>query len=173
MQVFQSEGAVQRKSGQNNLHLDSILSVVEFICLASSAIVSVGLAANSVISHPQKSMMVALGNRILVWQAVALVGGVVVGSWIRRRQWRRICKDTAGKPGNESVNLVERMEKMEEDVRGLATLIQVMSRQLEKLGIRFRVTRKALKEPILEVMMSFFFFFVLETCYKFGHCYCT
>lgn len=149
VQVFQSEGAVHRETGRNNLNLDSILSVVEFLCLASSAIVSVGFALNSAVSNPQKSVMVVLGNRILLWQAVALVGGVVVGSWIRRRQWWRICNDTA-KPGIESVNLVERMEKMEEDLRSMATLIRVMSRQLEKLGIRFRVTRKALKQPIAE-----------------------
>ena len=171
IRVFQSKGSVSGETERNSLNLDSILSVVEFLCLASSAIVSVGFAVNSAVSNQQKSVMVVLGNRILLWQAVALVGGVVAGSWIRRRQWRRICKDTA-KPGNESVNLVERTEKMEEDLRSLATLVRVLSRQLEKLGIRFRVTRKALRQPIAEVMMAFFFFFPLETYDQFGQFEC-
>lgn len=161
IRVFESEGTVRRETERSSLNLDSILSLVEFLCLASSAIVSVCFAVNSVVSNQQKSVMVVLGNRILLWQAVALMGGVVVGSWIRRRQWRRICKDTT-KPGNERLNSVERMEKMEEDLRSLATLVRVMSRQLEKLGIRFRVTRKALKQPIDEVMMAFLFCFPLE-----------
>ncbi|XP_031389084.1 uncharacterized protein LOC116201808 isoform X2 [Punica granatum] len=48
------------------------------------------------------------------------------------------------------LNLVERVEKLEEDLRSSTTIIQGLSRQLEKLGIRFRLTRKALKEPIAE-----------------------
>lgn len=52
--------------------------------------------------------------------------------------------------GGMDVNLFERIEKLEEDLRSSATIIRVLSRQLEKLGIRFRVTRKALKEPIAE-----------------------
>ncbi|CAL1381759.1 unnamed protein product [Linum trigynum] len=53
--------------------------------------------------------------------------------------------------GRDSVNLLERIEKLEEDLRSTATIVRVLSRQLEKLGIRFRLTRKALKEPIAEL----------------------
>lgn len=52
------------------------------------------------------------------------------------------------------VDLLARIEKVEEDLRSSATIIQVLARQLEKLGIRFRVTWKALKEPITEVIFS-------------------
>lgn len=79
---------------------------------------------------------------------------MVIGATIRRRQWRRVCMDYS-KPGRSGVNLVDRIEKLEEDLRSSATIIRVMSRQLEKLGIRFRVTRKALKEPIAEVIILF------------------
>lgn len=72
-------------------------------------------------------------------------------------------------------DLIRRIEKMEEELRSSATIIRVLSKQLEKLGIRFRVTRNALKEPIAEVIIvfgfqlqfpfflySFFFFFFSE-----------
>ncbi|KAJ6353706.1 hypothetical protein OIU76_002680 [Salix suchowensis] len=82
---------------------------------------------------------------------VGMVSGVVIGAWIRRRQWWRICRETGREGGRGSLNLAGRIEKLEEDMRSSATIIRVLSRQLEKLGIRFRVTRKALKEPIVEV----------------------
>lgn len=66
----------------------------------------------------------------------------------------------AGKGGLE-VNLLERIEKLEEDLRSSATVVRVLSRQLEKLGVRFRVTRKALKDPIAEVTTSHFALLVL------------
>ncbi|XWS41603.1 hypothetical protein CRYUN_Cryun17cG0096100 [Craigia yunnanensis] len=87
----------------------------------------------------------------MVWGVVGLVGAVAIGASIRRRQWRRIYVETVkGRGGGKNLNLVERIEKLEEDLRSSVTIIQVLSRHLEKLGIRFRVTRKALKEPITE-----------------------
>jgi len=55
-----------------------------------------------------------------------------------------------GKGGLE-VNFLQRIEKLEEDLKSSLTVVRVLSRQLEKLGIRFRVTRKTLKDPIAEV----------------------
>ncbi|XP_059433626.1 uncharacterized protein LOC132166763 [Corylus avellana] len=125
---------------------DSFLSIAELLCLVSSAVaVSVGVAASL---GWKKAVLVEMGNRVSVWGVVLLAGGVVIGAWIRRRQWRRVCRETV--KGGVEVNLLERVEKLEEDLRSSATIIRVMSRQLEKLGIRFRVTRKALKDPIAE-----------------------
>ncbi|KAK9062237.1 hypothetical protein SSX86_019423 [Deinandra increscens subsp. villosa] len=73
-------------------------------------------------------------------------GGYPSHMW---RQWRRVCLGFS-KPGSSGVNLVERIEKVEEDLRTSATIIRVLSRQLEKLGIRFRVTRKSMKDPITQ-----------------------
>lgn len=70
----------------------------------------------------------------------------MIGALIRERRWKRICRDDG-----LGVDVVARVEKVEEDLRSSARMIQVLSRQLEKLSIRFRVTRKALKEPISEV----------------------
>ena len=139
-----------QKDAVGDFNFDSLLSFAELACLLSSAIVSIGFAVNSLIAGSKKDLLVAIGNRALVLGILMLVGGVLIGAWIRRRQWRRICKETV--KGGLEVNLLERIEKLEDDLRSSATVIRVLSRQLEKLGIRFRVTRKALKEPITEVI---------------------
>lgn len=131
----------------NEFNFDAFLSILEFLALASSAVISVIFAVNSGISGSLKPVFGWFGNRFLVSQCVCLVVGVVLGAVIRRRQWRRICSADYSRP----VNLVERIEKLEEELKSSVTIIQVLSRQLEKLGIRFRLTRKALKEPIAEV----------------------
>ncbi|KAL4577996.1 hypothetical protein LXL04_014111 [Taraxacum kok-saghyz] len=129
--------------------VDAVLSIAEFFCLASSAVLSIGFVINSTFSTSQKPILEWFGNRVSVWQPLLLVVGIAIGAAIRRRQWMRICLGFS-KPGSSGVNLVERIEKVEEDLRNSATIIRVLSRQLEKLGIRFRVTRKSMKEPIAQ-----------------------
>ncbi|GFY87414.1 hypothetical protein Acr_05g0010530 [Actinidia rufa] len=51
---------------------------------------------------------------------------------------------------DSGVNLIERIERLEEDVRSSVTVTRVLSRKLEKLGVRFRVTKKTLKDPFEE-----------------------
>nr|DAD39943.1 TPA_asm: hypothetical protein HUJ06_014266 [Nelumbo nucifera] len=154
VRVFESShDALQREGLDSKLNLEAFLSIVEVLCIVPSAVLSVGYAVNwAFFSSPlQKSLQVSLVNRIFVWQFVLLVGAVAAGALVRRRQWRRICRDTIKTgAGGSSVNLIERIEKIEEDLRSSATIIRVLSRQLEKLGTRFRVTRKALKEPITQ-----------------------
>ncbi|XP_027366014.1 uncharacterized protein LOC113872569 [Abrus precatorius] len=133
----------QHVAGDSNF--DSLLSLLELLCLLSTAVVSATVA---VIAASKKEPLATIGNRASPWAVTLLVVGVLIGAWIRRRQWRRVCMKTV-KDGLE-VNLLERIEKLEEDLRSSATVVRVLSRQLEKLGIRFRVTRKALKDPITE-----------------------
>ncbi|TKY60257.1 hypothetical protein E2542_SST17353 [Spatholobus suberectus] len=130
-------------AGDSNF--DSLLSLLEFSCLLSSAVVSAAAAA---VAGFKKELLVGIGSRAAPFGVAMLVAGVLIGAWIRRRQWRRVCVET-GKGGLE-VNLLERIEKLEEDLKSSATVVRVLSRQLEKLGVRFRVTRKALKDPIAE-----------------------
>ncbi|KAM0038835.1 hypothetical protein Hdeb2414_s0013g00420321 [Helianthus debilis subsp. tardiflorus] len=130
--------------------LDDFLSLAEFSCLASSAVLSIGFVMASTFSTSQKPVLEWFVNRVTVWQPVLLVVGIVIGVVIRRRQWRRVCLGFGKSGASSGVNLVERIEKVEEDVRNSATIIRVLSRQLEKLGIRFRVTRKSMKEPIAQ-----------------------
>lgn len=123
----------------------------ELVCLVSSAVIAIGFVVNYSILG-SKVLVGLMGKRVLATGVVALVCGVWTGAVLRRRQWWRIGREKGGAVGSASVNLVERIERLEEDLRSYATIIRVLSRQLEKLGIRFRVTRKALKEPITQVM---------------------
>ncbi|KAJ1405318.1 hypothetical protein SESBI_25867 [Sesbania bispinosa] len=139
---FRDGSVPKHVAGDSNF--DSLLSLLELTCLLSSAIVSAGVA---VIAGFKKELFAAIGNRAALWSILMLVVGVLAGALIRRRKWRETVN--GGFSGSQ-VNLLERIEKLEEDLRSSATVVRVLSRQLEKLGIRFRVTRKALKEPITE-----------------------
>lgn len=112
--------------------------------------IAIGFAVTCGIFGLKNSFFGLIGKRVLACGVVGLVCGVWIGAVIRRRQWRRVCGETSRAEGRESVNLVERIEKLEEDLKSSATIVRVLSRQLEKLGVRFRVTRKALKDPITQ-----------------------
>lgn len=144
----ESESTIYREV-TDKFNFDVFLSIAELIFLASSAIVSIGCVVNGVAWSFQKSLTVSVVNKVLFWQFIMLGGAVGIGALIRRRQWRRSFVDSLAVDGSHA-NVVERIAKLEEDLRSSATIIRVMSRQLEKLGTRFRVTRKALKEPISE-----------------------
>ncbi|CAN0878375.1 hypothetical protein LINGRAHAP2_LOCUS12444 [Linum grandiflorum] len=130
--------------------LDALLAVAEFLCIVSSAIVTVSYAVKCTVPSCGKTavfLSVIGSNGAFAWGMAVMLAGVVIGGWVRRRQWRRICRV---EKGAESVNLIDRIEKLEEDLKSSVAIVRVLARQLEKLGIRFRLTRKALKEPIAE-----------------------
>ncbi|ESQ31343.1 hypothetical protein EUTSA_v10004756mg [Eutrema salsugineum] len=126
--------------GSDGFDLGSFISFAEVLCILSSAVISVVLAVNY-------AVVGEIGKKVLSLGFVGLVGSVASGSWLRRRQWMRICK---GAREGEGTNLISRLEKLEEDLKTSTTIVRLLSKHLEKLGIRFRVTRKALKEPISE-----------------------
>lgn len=147
-----SNTSVVTTQTNDNFNLDSLLSISEVLCLFSSSVIAIGFAVYYGIFGLKNSLFGLIGSRVLACGVVSLVCGVWIGAIIRRRQWRRVCGETVRAEGRESVNLVGRIEKLEEDMKSSATILRVLSRQLEKLGVRFRVTRKALKDPITEVM---------------------
>ncbi|XP_077213669.1 uncharacterized protein LOC143848590 [Tasmannia lanceolata] len=152
--VFESgEGIdehVQREGFEfDGLNLDTFLSIIELLCIAPSVVFSIGCPLNSTFSILPKSIQASSLNRVFGWQFVLLVGAIAIGAFIRRRQWQKIWRDSF-KLGSGNFNLIGRIDKLEENLRSSVTIIRVLSRQLEKLGIRFRVTRKALKGPITE-----------------------
>ncbi|XP_018512319.1 uncharacterized protein LOC103855289 [Brassica rapa] len=127
-------------SSSDGFDVSSFVSVAEVLCIVSSAVVSVVLAVNYLVVGE-------IGRKVLCLGFVGLLGSVASGSWLRRRQWMRICR---GMSDGEGTNLIRRLEKLEEELKTSTTVVRVLSRHLEKLGIRFRVTRKALKQPISE-----------------------
>lgn len=86
-------------------------------------------------------------------QYVLLVGAVAVGVLVRRKQWERLCLVGAGGGASATggVDLVGRVEKVEESVRDVLAAVVALSRTVEKLGVRFRVLRRTLRDPISEV----------------------
>lgn len=140
-------GRLQRNEVRVELSFDEFLSATEILCIVPPFIFSIGCLLGLVNPGASRLFQFSLGNKFFVGQFFFLVSALAVGGLIRRRQWRRICM---GDDGTASVDLVARIEKVEKDMRNSTTIVQVLSRQLEKLSIRFRVTRKALKDPIAE-----------------------
>ncbi|CAI8618930.1 unnamed protein product [Vicia faba] len=122
--------------------IDSFLSLLEFLCLLSSLIVSANVA---VIALWKKELYEAIGNRVAPLSMLLLVVGVLTGALIRRRRDVMI----GGVPVSK-VSLLPRIQKLEGDLARSANVIRILSRQLEKLGMRFQLTRKNLKEPMSE-----------------------
>lgn len=138
------------------MDLDKLLLVAELLCVTPPAIYSLACVVSLVIPGASKQFQVSLGSKAFVLQYILLVGAVAIGSLLRWRQWQRICMVNEN---GASVDLIGRIEKLEEDLRSSIKIIRLMSRQLERLGIRFRVTRKGLKQSIAEVI-EFYLCFV-------------
>ncbi|KAL0686393.1 hypothetical protein Bca4012_053241 [Brassica carinata] len=135
-----SSSTDQEGANSDGFDVSSFVSVAEVLCIVSSAVISVVLAVNYLVVGE-------IGRKVLSLGFVGLFGSVASGSWLRRRQWMRIRRGTSD---GEGTNLIRRLEKVEDDLKTSTTVGRVLSRHLEKLGIRFRVTRKALKELISE-----------------------
>lgn len=154
-----------QRDEEDRPNLDALLSAFEILCIVPSAIISIGCAVNYTFLGSNKSFQPSFLNKFFAWQCVFLVGAVAISSFIRQRQWRRISK-VSYKTGSESFNLVDRIEKLEEDIKSSAKIIRVLTRQVEKLGIRFRVTRKTLKGPITEVLVPWNYYFLKFFSFK-------
>uniref|UniRef100_A0A0E0LW49 Uncharacterized protein n=1 Tax=Oryza punctata TaxID=4537 RepID=A0A0E0LW49_ORYPU len=133
--------------------LDALLSAAELLCLAPPAICSVVCAARLVFPPPTPTGVPAsalVGGRLFVVQYVLLVGAVAIGSLIRRRQWGRLRRVGGGGPTDRGVDFAGRIGEVEVSVRGVVAAVGVLSRSVEKLGLRFRVLRRTLRDPINE-----------------------
>lgn len=127
--------------------IDSFLSLLEFLCLLSSLILSANVA---VIALWKKELYEAIGNRVAPLSMLLLAVGVLAGVLIRRRRDVMI-----GEVPVSNLSLLPRIQKLEGDLARSANVIRILSRQLEKLGMRFQLTRKNMKEPISEVITLF------------------
>ncbi|KAI0495501.1 hypothetical protein KFK09_021802 [Dendrobium nobile] len=140
-------GEVRHREVQGELSFDVFLSAAEIFFILPPSIFSIGCLLGLAIPGASKLFQCSLGSKFCVWQFFFLVSAVAIGGLIRRRQWRRICGENEGAAG---VDLIARIEKVEQEMKSSATIVQMLSKQLEKLGIRFRVTKKALQEPLAE-----------------------
>ncbi|KAL5220301.1 hypothetical protein ABZP36_025014 [Zizania latifolia] len=139
-------------ASQTTSALDALFSAAELLCFAPPAICSVVCAARLVFPPPGTASAPAgplAGGRLFVVQYMLLVGAVAIGSLIRRRQWGRLCRVASGAAAG-GVDFAERMGKVEGSVRSMVAAVGVLSRTVEKLGVRFRVLRRTLRDPISE-----------------------
>ncbi|XP_073103602.1 uncharacterized protein [Elaeis guineensis] len=117
------------------------------------------LSGDSVDKSPRRDVsgQLSLDELLSVAEALCIVPpaiysiGCLVASLLpgvaKPFQWQRMYR--VNEKG-VNVDLIQRIDKVEQDMRSSVKIVQVLSRQLEKLGIRFRLTRKALKDPISE-----------------------
>ncbi|CAO2211297.1 unnamed protein product [Urochloa humidicola] len=148
LRAHASGGPIRRRGASG---IDTLLSAAELLCLAPPAICSVAFAVRLVFSPSSASAgpPPLAGGRLLVLNYLLLVGTVAIGSLMRRRQSERLPPAGGAKEGVR-MGLVERMEKLEESVRSMVAAVGVLSRTVEKLGVRFRVLRRTLRDPISE-----------------------
>ncbi|GLJ46976.1 hypothetical protein SUGI_0991480 [Cryptomeria japonica] len=146
-------------SSAPKVDVDKLLAVAEVVCIAPSLILSVGFGIQSAIHKFQNVKSVTStvpvnkhANMYITWQILPLLGALIIGAIIRTRQWRALTRGVkqSGKLGSPDFSLVQRVKKLEEDVGSSVSIVRVLSRQLEKLGVRFRVTRQTLRDPINE-----------------------
>lgn len=146
-----------RRDAAGKINLDTLLSIAEGLCIVPSVVFAVG----GIFPEVSKLFRVGLGNTIFMWQFLFLAGAVVIGGLIRQRQWsyyKKVYRENVATPNlGGDLNLIGRIDKVEEDLRSSVKMVKLLSKQLEKLGIRFRIARKSLKQPIAEVINKLFF----------------
>ncbi|KAF3331198.1 hypothetical protein FCM35_KLT04552 [Carex littledalei] len=127
---------------------DGFLSAAEFLCIVPPALYSITCLIGLFVPNVSKLLGVSPASKLFVSQYLFLLGAVVIGILIRWRQWQRLCfMNYRG----TSVDMISRIERVEDDLKSSSRITSLLSRQLEKLGIRFRVTKKALQDPISEM----------------------
>ncbi|CAM6014891.1 unnamed protein product [Sphagnum balticum] len=91
------------------------------------------------------------------WQVLPLWGAILLNVILRARQWQvpskrgtRVASDS-NQGLSDFTSMIKRVQQLEEDVQNTVTTSRVLSRHLEKLGVRFRVTRRSLRDPIQEM----------------------
>ncbi|KAI5071619.1 hypothetical protein GOP47_0013870 [Adiantum capillus-veneris] len=138
------------------LNTDAILAVSEGICIS---IASVSCLASLTMHGSQDSRLVSssLLEPIMprkadlpLWQTFFLLAALVINSVLRARQWQRNdhSRNSTSKQVVADSNVEGRVQKLEEDIASAVSIIRVLSKQLEKLAVRFRVTRQTLRDPI-------------------------
>ena len=62
-------------------------------------------AAAAVVAGSKNELLVGIGTRAAPFGGALLVVGVLVGAWIRRRQWRRACMENENEDEDEQLML--------------------------------------------------------------------
>lgn len=84
---------------------------------------------------------------VAVWGAILLNAFVQYGI-LKRLTWLPQRRESTGRV---DFTLEQRVADLEENVREFVTTARGLSKQVEKLGVRFRATKRSLRDPMQEV----------------------
>lgn len=152
----------QRAIPNGEWDVDRVLVVGEGVCIVAFTAACLASVINRrsqesrlVASSTPESLVDTRFHSFPLWQTLPLLGALLINAILRARQWQgkgRVWNVSEKYVGADLI-LEERMRKLEEEVASAVTIIRVLSKQLEKLGVRFRVTRQTLRDPIQETAL--------------------
>ncbi|KAL3687306.1 hypothetical protein R1sor_013615 [Riccia sorocarpa] len=135
------------------------LSVTEGVCILAAgasyaaSVIQKSKQTASVAAEPAVPHILYKFRDLSAWQVPALWGALVINAILRAISTRSSVNRTERKWAEKSIKdftVDQRIGKLEDDMQSLAGISQALSRHLEKLGVRFRLTRRTLQDPIRE-----------------------
>ncbi|KAL2629276.1 hypothetical protein R1flu_013962 [Riccia fluitans] len=154
-----SESGILHSRKENGGDGTKFLAATEGVCIlvagasyAASAIQKSKQTA-SVAAAPAVPNVLYKLQDLSAWQVPALCGALVINAVLRTMQMRSSSNKTERKWEENSIKdftVDQRIGKLEDDMQSLESIAQMLSRHLEKLGVRFRLTRRTLQDPIQE-----------------------
>ncbi|KAH7287145.1 hypothetical protein KP509_32G040100 [Ceratopteris richardii] len=87
-----------------------------------------------------------------MWQNIFLLAALIINSILGARRWQQnsYFDDSTKALIVPDSTMEGRVRKLEEDIASSVTIIRGLSKHVEKLAVRFRVTRRTLRDPIQE-----------------------
>jgi hypothetical protein len=84
---------------------------------------------------------------------LAIWGAILLNAFVQYRILERLTwlPPRKGSTGRVDFTLQQRVADLEENVREFVTTARGLSKQVEKLGVRFRATKRTLRDPMQEV----------------------
>ena len=86
---------------------------------------------------------------------LAVWGAILLNAFVQYRILERLTclPQRRESTGRVDFTLKQRVADLEEDVREFVTTARGLSKQVEKLGLRFRATKRTLRDPMQEVSL--------------------
>jgi hypothetical protein len=107
----------------------------------------------SSVPPPLSPVASSISDSLPAWQTFFLLLALIINAVSRARQWLKSeNRRETNYVADASFGLEDRIKRLEEEVDSTVTIVRVLSKQLEKLGVRFRLTRRTLRDPIQEVV---------------------
>lgn len=138
---------------------ERVLFIAEGLCIGLAAVSHTAAVIHSSTTKPVVVEAPLSANKLSIstWQVLPLWGAILLNVILRARQWQVPSKRGTGVASDSNrglsdfTSMIKRVQQLEEDVQNTVTTSRVLSRHLEKLGVRFRVTRRSLRDPIQEM----------------------